>query len=161
MSRGRAILAIVIILIIGGIIGGALMPPADDDSSQSDPEGLVAQEPVYHVTLASPEAYTGEMYSSTFTVPEDAGGQYVFDFVPNGSSPALLSITLKSDNDTIYSEDFSLVGTKHEAGFGGEYYTWEYQGNDVAIIPGDTEILIEIDPNGNTQGSVSVYLFEY
>ena len=122
---------------------------------------------VFHVTLADPNLYAdGGIYKSSFEI--DPGmlatdnsqerRQFVFDFVPNGSSPEVLSIALNGKN-LVYSEDFMLEGIRHEAGL-GEFYTWEYLGQNTVIIPKDsTTIDIVIDPNGNTLGLVSVYLY--
>ncbi|MDH5416330.1 MAG: hypothetical protein OEW55_03780, partial [Nitrosopumilus sp.] len=46
---------------------------------------------VFHVTLADPTLYSNGVYTDEFFI--DAG-QYLFRFVPNGSSPEILSITL-------------------------------------------------------------------
>ena len=45
---------------------------------------------VFHVTLADPDLYTNGAYTDTFTIDK---GEYSFRFVPNGSSPEILSIT--------------------------------------------------------------------
>ncbi len=46
---------------------------------------------VFHVTLADPELYTNGIYTNKFTIES---GTYFFRFVPNGSSPEILSIKL-------------------------------------------------------------------
>ncbi len=144
---------------ISGIIGGTLLPHSEKkDSTQN-------KEIVFHATLAEPKLYVNGIYTDTFEIEynnmideNQSNGQYVFDFVPNGSSPDVLSITLNGETLS-YSEDFDLNGTRHEAGL-GEFYTWEYLGDDTVFIPkGNTVIEITVDPNGNTRGSVSVYLY--
>ena len=54
-----------------------------------------------------------------------------------------------------YFEDFILEGTPHETGI-STYYTWEYSGNHLILIPEDQTLTITIDPNGNLLGPVSV-----
>ncbi|MFB5627971.1 MAG: hypothetical protein ACE5R5_07215 [Nitrosarchaeum sp.] len=106
---------------------------------------------IFHVTLADPKLYENGIYSSTFTVNE---GEYIFKFVPNGDSPQTLSILLKGE-DYNYSENFKLKGTLHQTGT-AEYYTWDYDGQKEISVPNQQTISIEIDPNGNVLGSVSV-----
>ena len=55
------------------------------DSSDED-DGVV-----FHVTLADPQLYENGIYSDSFLISE---GEYHFRFVPNGSSPKTLSISL-------------------------------------------------------------------
>ncbi len=44
---------------------------------------------IFHVTLADPDLYINGVYAEKFTIDK---GQYSFRFVPNGSSPEILSI---------------------------------------------------------------------
>ena len=106
---------------------------------------------VFHVTLANPDLYKNGIYSSTFVVDK---GEYLFKFVPNGDSPQSLNILLKGDNYN-FSENFKLEGTLHQTGI-SEYYTWDYTGQKVISISTSQNITIEINPNGNELGSVSV-----
>ena len=106
---------------------------------------------VFHVTLANPDLYKNGIYSSTFVVDK---GEYLFKFVPNGDSPQSLNILLKGDNYD-FSENFKLGGTLHQTGI-SEYYTWDYTGQKVISISTSQNITIEINPNGNELGSVSV-----
>ncbi len=154
MQRGRMIPAAVAaaVLVAAGVAGGAFL-----SFDEGDPGALVGGDAIFHVTLAAPEKYQRGIHTNSFVVPDDGGGRYVFGFVPSGSSPKTLSITLSGGVE--YSEDFVLEGTRHETGL-GEYYTWEYMGDGTVAIPGGAAVAVEIDPNGNTQGSVSVYLFE-
>jgi len=110
---------------------------------------------VFHVTLADPDLYTNGAYTDTFTI---ARGEYSFRFVPNGSSPEILSITLNGD-DFDFSEDFKLESTSHQTGT-SEYFTWNYDGQKIISISKMQEISIIIDPNGNIIGSVSVDILE-
>ena len=106
---------------------------------------------VFHVTLADPNYYENGVYTETFEIKE---GTYKFGFVPNGDSPKKLTISL--DGDSIkYVEEFTLKGTPHETGI-STYYTWEYAGNNLILIPEDQTATITIDPNGNLMGPVSV-----
>ena len=110
---------------------------------------------VFHVTLADPDLYKNGVYTSIFTVEK---GEYSFRFVPNGSSPKILSITLNGEGFDFY-EDFMLEGTSHQTGI-SEYFTWEYNGEKIIFVPETQEISIVIDPNGTVMGSVSVDILE-
>ena len=57
---------------------------------------------VFHVTLADSGLYANGVYTDTFTINE---GEFSFRFVPNGSSPEILSIILNGKNFD-FSEDF-------------------------------------------------------
>ena len=110
---------------------------------------------VFHATLADPDLYTNGAYTDTFTIDK---GEYSFRFVPNGSSPKILSITLSGKNFD-FSEDFKLQSTSHQTGT-SEYFTWEYNGPKTILIYEIQEISIIINPNGNVIGSVSVDILE-
>ena len=110
---------------------------------------------VFHVTLADPKLYSNGVYSDSFFI--DAG-QYSFRFVPNGSSPKILSITLNGENFD-FSEDFKLESTSHQTGI-SEYFTWEYTGDEIMLIAEKQEISITINPNGEIMGSVSVDILQ-
>lgn len=154
MSRAKTALVVIVVLLAAGLIVGALVPEGGETEPGTNAPRDGGDE-IFHVRLAEPGMYAGGVYTDSFEAP---GGQYVFDFVPNGSSPEILSITLRGGGPE-YREDFVLEGTKHEALL-GEYYTWEYLGQkDVAMQDGGT-VSITIDPHGDTLGSVSVYLYE-
>ena len=106
---------------------------------------------VFHATLADSNLYKNGIYSDEFDVNE---GNYIFKFVPNGDSPQLLTILLKGENYD-FSENFKLKGTLHQTGI-SEYYTWDYEGQKEFAIASQQKIIIEINPNGNEMGSVSV-----
>ena len=106
---------------------------------------------VFHVTLANPDLYKNGIYSNSFIVDK---GKYLFKFVPNGDSPQSLIILLKGENYN-FSENFKLKGTLHQTGI-SEYYTWDYDGQKVISISTQQKITIEINPNGNELGSVSL-----
>ncbi len=110
---------------------------------------------VFHVTLADPDLYTNGAYTATFTIDR---GEYSFRFVPNGSSPEILSITLNGD-DFDFSEDFKLESTSHQTGT-SEYFTWKYEGQKIIWVNEMQKISIIINPNGNVIGSVSVDISE-
>jgi len=110
---------------------------------------------VFHATLADPDLYTNGVYTDTFTIDK---GEYSFRFVPNGSSPEILSITLNGENFG-FSEDFNLESTSHQTGI-SEYFTWKYDGQKIILISEMQEISIIINPNGNVMGSVSVDILE-
>jgi hypothetical protein len=139
MRKKNLILPIIIIIIIIVVI--------DSQSNQSDKKN----ESFFHITLADPKLYDNGVYSSTFVLEK---GEYKFRFVPNGDSPQNLTISLKGDDFEIL-EDFKLNGTLHETEI-SEYYTWDYDGQKSILIPTQKEISIQINPNGNVKGSVSV-----
>ena len=119
-------------------------------SITSQPE---ESETVFHVTLADPKLYQDGIYSSSFKIPK---GAYMFRFVPNGDSPEILSITLNGENFHFF-ENFKLIGTSHETGI-SEFFTWEYEGENMIEVSEDVEIKISIDPHENILGPVSVEL---
>ena len=110
---------------------------------------------VFHITLANPELYTNGVYTDEFSIEP---GTYFFRFVPNGSSPEILSIKLTSQNYE-FLENYTLIGTPHESET-AKYFTWEYQGKGEIIIESSKQISININPNGNVNGSVSVDLIK-
>jgi hypothetical protein len=137
MNKKIIIIPVVLIIVIIGLSFN------QDDKKNSDV--------VFHVTLADPDLYKNGSYSNTFTVNK---GNYLFRFVPNGDSPQSLTILLKGE-DYDFSENFKLKGTLHQTGI-SEYYTWDYDGQKTISIPSQQVIAIEINPNGNDLGSISV-----
>ncbi|MGI9566366.1 MAG: hypothetical protein ACR2LL_05055 [Nitrosopumilus sp.] len=109
----------------------------------------------FHVTLANSNLYVNGSYTEKFTVKE---GNYIFRFVPNGSSPEILSISLNGPNFDFY-EDFKLRSIPHQTGI-SEYFTWEYDGQKTILVSEIQEVTININPNGNVMGSVSVDILE-
>ena len=141
MSKKIIIIPIIVILGIFAVMSL--------DSSKED-DGVV-----FHVTLADPKLYQNGIYTETFEIKS---GEYYFRFVPNGSSPEILSISL--DGWSLeFSENFQLKNTLHETGI-SEYYTWEYLGENQIAIPEDQQVMISINPNGNVIGSVSVSILQ-
>ena len=110
---------------------------------------------LFHVTLADPNLYVNDVYTEEFTLEK---GEYFFRFVPNGSSPKILSITLNG-NTFDYSENFQLIGIPHQTGI-SEYFTWDYDGQKNITNSEMQKISITINPNGETIGSVSVDILE-
>ena len=123
--------------------------------SFSSNETSEKKDATFHVTLADPDLYNNGIYTDTFTIDK---GEYSFRFVPNGSSPKILSITLNGDNFD-FSEDFKLESISHQTGV-SEYFTWEYNGQKTIVISEIQEVSIIINPNGNVIGSVSVDILE-
>ena len=140
----KKILIIPIVAIILIFVAIFSLDPSEKDSNI-----------VFHITLADPDLYTNGIYTEVFTIDE---GEYSFRFVPNGSSPEILSITLNGNNFD-FSEDFKLESTSHQTGI-SEYFTWEYEGDKTVLISEMQEISITINPNGNVLGSVSVDILE-
>ena len=106
---------------------------------------------VFHVTLADPDLYTNGVYTDVFTIDE---GEYSFRFVPNGSSPEILSIILNGENFD-FSGDFKLKSTSHQTET-SEYFTWKYEGQKIILVAEMQQVSIIINPNGNVMGSISV-----
>ena len=106
---------------------------------------------IFHITLADPKLYTNGIYTSNFTIES---GSYFFRFVPNGSSPEILSIKLSGQNYN-FIENFNLKGIPHESET-SKYFTWKYEGVKNITIDSMEEITIIINPNGNVMGSVSI-----
>ena len=142
MNKQIVIIPLVVIIVIFVVIF-SLDPSEKNDNV------------VFHVTLAEPDLYTNGVYTDTFTINK---GEYSFRFVPNGSSPENLSITLRGENFD-FSEDFKLESTLHQTGT-SEYFTWEYKGQKIIWITEMQKISIIIKPNGNVIGSVSVDILE-
>jgi hypothetical protein len=142
MNKKIIIIPVVLVIVIGII---------SFSSDESDRENST----VFHVTLADPNLYVNGDFTDSFTIGK---GDYIFRFVPNGSSPKVLSITLNG-NLFDFSEDFELVGTPHQTGI-SEYFTWDYDGEKKISISEIQEISIKINPNGETMGSVSVDILE-
>ena len=80
---------------------------------------------VFHITLANPELYSNGSYTDKFSIDS---GTYFFRFVPNGSSPEILSIKLTGQNYE-FTENFNLVGIPHESET-AKYFTWKYEGKE-------------------------------
>ena len=118
-------------------------------------EGEKINDDVFHITLADPELYTNGVYTDEILIEP---GTYFFRFVPNGSSPEILSIKLIGQN-YVFEENFELVGIPHDSET-AKYFTWKYDGNEKIVIDSSQEISISINPNGNVKGSVSVDLIK-
>jgi hypothetical protein len=110
---------------------------------------------VFHITLADPSLYSNGVFTDSFMIDK---GEYLFRFVPNGSSPDILSVTLSGEKFN-FLQDFRLKGTLHQTGI-SEYFTWEYDGEKAIFISETEEVSITINPNGKAMGSVSVDILE-
>jgi hypothetical protein len=143
----KKIVIMAIILILGFVAFDWITGLSDEDEK--------INEDVFHITLADPEIYANGVYTEKFLIDP---GTYFFRFVPNGSSPEILSIKLIGQNYT-FEENFELVGIPHESET-AKYFTWKYDGNEKIIIDSSQEISITINPNGNVKGSVSVDLIK-
>jgi len=137
-----------IIVIIVGFVGFDWITGFSDQKDKSS-------DIVFHITLANPELYTNGIHADEFLIDP---GTYFFRFVPNGSSPEILSIKLTSKNYE-FLENYTLIGTPHESET-AKYFTWKYQGKGEIIIESSKQISININPNGNVNGSVSVDLIK-
>ena len=141
----------IVIMVIIPILGFVAFDWITGFSDQNE----IINEDIFHITLADPELYANGVYTDKFLIEP---GTYFFRFVPNGSSPEILSIKLIGQNYT-FEENFELVGIPHESQT-AKYFTWKYVGNEKVIIDSSQEISISIDPNGNVKGSVSVDLIK-
>lgn len=110
---------------------------------------------IFHITLADPNLYSNGVFTDSFVIDK---GEYLFRFVPNGSSPDILSIKLSGEKFN-FSQNFNLKGIPHQSGI-SEYFTWEYEGEKTIIISEMQEVSITINPNGKVMGSVSVDILE-
>ena len=144
MNKKNVIIPIAAIIVI--LTVGSILP---DSSTKKENQVF------FHATLADPALYENGIYNSVFTINS---GEYYFRFVPNGSSPEILSITMDGENFN-FNEDFELKGTPHKTGI-SEYFTWEYFGEETFTVHQTQEILITINPNGKVMGSVSVDILE-
>jgi len=142
MNKKLMIISIVLIIIIG---------IASFSTDLSDRENNT----IFHITLADPNLYKNGEYNNSLILEK---GEYFFRFVPNGSSPKVLSISLNG-NTFDFSEDFKLVGTLHKTTI-SEYFTWDYDGEKEFSISEMQKIVISINPNGETMGSISVDILE-
>ena len=141
----------IVIMVIIPILGFVAFDWITGFSDQNE----IINEDIFHITLADPELYANGVYTDKFLIEP---GTYFFRFVPNGSSPEILSIKLIGQNYA-FEENFELVGIPHESET-AKYFTWKYDGNEKIIIDSSQEISISIDPNGNVKGSVSVDLIK-
>ena len=121
----------------------------------SSDENNKKNDTVFHVTLADPNLYVNGIFTDELILEK---GEYIFRFVPNGSSPEILSISL-TNNALNFVEDFQLEGISHKTEI-SEYFTWKYEGEKLFSISEKQEISIAINPNGNVMGSVSVDIIE-
>lgn len=141
MNKKIIIIPVIVIIIVIGL--------------SFNPSEKINDDVVFHVTLADPSLYKNGIYSSTFIINE---GDFTLKFVLNGDSPQSLNILLKGENYN-FSENFKLNGTLHQTGI-SEYYTWDYDGHKEISIPIEQTMIIEINPNGNELGSLSVDIIE-
>ena len=140
----KKIFVIPIIIVVGVLILNFLSDPIEEENAI-----------VFHITLANPNLYSNGVFTDSFVIDK---GEYLFRFVPNGSSPDILSITL-SGKKFNFLQDFRLKGTLHQTGI-SEYFTWEYDGEKTIFVSETQEVSITINPNGKLMGSVSVDILE-
>ena len=81
-------ISIVLVMIIVGFVAFDWITGFSDDKEKTN-------NVVFHITLANPELYNNGVYTEKFSIDP---GTYFFRFVPNGSSPEILSIKLTSQN---------------------------------------------------------------
>lgn len=140
----KKIIVIPIVIVIGVLASGFLSDPIEEENTI-----------VFHITLADPNLYSNGIFTDSFVIEK---GEYLFRFVPNGSSPDILSVTLSGEKFN-FSQDFHLKGTPHQTGI-SEYFTWEYEGDKTIFVSEMQKMSITINPNGQVMGSVSVDILE-
>lgn len=113
-----------------------------------------APAPAFHATLADAALY-GDSGVYSDLVPARAG-EYELRFVPNGDSPRRLGVVIQG-NMTSFAQTFELR-SERQGSESATYYTWEYLGPKDVAVGADTDLLVRIDPNGETMGPVSVSL---
>ena len=143
----KKVIVIAIIAVVGFIAFDWITGFTDNDEKINNV--------VFHITLANPELYTNGIHTDEFSIEP---GTYFFRFVPNGSSPEILSIKLTGQNYE-FTENFNLLGIPHESET-AKYFTWKYEGKKNITIDSLQKISISINPNGNEMGSVSVDLIK-
>ena len=142
MNKKIIVIPIIVIFVV------IMMNLSSDENGKED-------DIVFHVTLADPNLYVNGIFTDELSLEK---GEYIFRFVPNGSSPEILSISL-TNNALNFVEDFQLEGISHKTEI-SEYFTWKYEGEKLFSISEKQEISIVINPNGNVMGSVSVDIIE-
>ena len=140
----KKIIIVPIVIIIGIFVGISFV----DTPSEKD-------NVVFHDTLADPALYVNGIYSETLMINS---GDYHFRFVPNGSSPENLSISILGNNFE-FNENFELRNELQQTGI-SEYYTWSYEGTESFSVSESEQVRITINPNGNEMGSVTVDILE-
>ena len=135
---------VIIMAVVFVMLVGSLLERGNDE----------AESAAFHVTLASPDLYNDGVYSKDLVLD----GKYSFRFVPNGDSPRVLGISISGETFD-FSEDFELVGTLHQTDI-SEYHTWDYSGQKEITVDARQAVSIKIDPNGNINGPVSVYIIK-
>ena len=116
-----------------------------DDSENSE------NNEIFHITLADQQLYQNGQFEDQFDIES---GKYKIIFVPNGSSPRILTITLVG-NSFEFMEDFELEGIIQETGI-SKYYTWKYLGINEFQINQNDILMIQVNPHGDIKGSVSI-----
>ncbi len=140
----KKITIIPVVVIMGIFVGISFVdPPLEKDNV------------IFHATLADPELYVNGVYSETFMIN---AGDYHFRFVPNGSSPKILSISVSGKNFE-FNKNFELKSQLQQTSI-SKYYTWSYDGMESFTAPESGQAKITINPNGNEMGSVSVDILE-
>ena len=109
----------------------------------------------FHATLADPDLYQNGVYQREF---EAGAGSYRLNFVPNGDSPRVMTISMRGESFS-FEREFELYGTLHQTGI-SEYYTWEYLGDASVQLDSAQTIQITVNPHGNLLGPVSVSLLK-
>ena len=150
MSKKPIIGGIVLVAIIGVVFVGAEINPDNPENTK------IEDAEVFHVRLADSSLYENGVYSEMFQIEK---GVYKFRFVPNGDSPQKLSIKLLAESGVVLMDNhFELEGTLIDDGI-SSWYTWDYLGEKRINFDESQWMKIIVDPNGDTDSSVSVGLY--
>ena len=177
MSKKPIIGGIILAAIIGVVFVVAHTAHTLDVGTPDNPEN---EEVIFHVTLADSSQYKCRHGG---TICEDRErefrqvvdlkkGDYRFRFVANGDSPEALTVNISTldygaEYSSVFFRTFTLKGIPHESET-SLYYTWYYvemkrvkiTSNDMDEGQRDGRFEIQIRPNGNIMGPVSVDLIK-
>jgi len=162
VSKKPIIGGIILAAIVGVVFVGAQINPDNPENEE-----------VWSIRMASPEWH--ERQTVRASLPNLEEGTYKLGFVPMGDSPTKIRIDIKGKWTEryymdpswrpVFSEEFILKGTQlvSQNTIRGSmldrlYYTWDYEGPKKIQIFEDQQISIEINPNGNLVGPVSLEL---
>ena len=142
MSKKPIIGGIILVIIIGVVYAGAQINP-DNPENEKSPNSEVWSTRIVGAEISSGGGVgvmtnlAGDTHTYS-TIELERNVPYKFGFVPMGSSPNWIKISLSckglyplndaADCDVNFSELFILEGILIDTGI-SEYYTWDYTGN--------------------------------
>jgi hypothetical protein len=142
VSKKPIIGGIILVIIIGVVYAGAQINP-DNPENEKSPNSEVWSTRIVGAEISSGGGVgvmtnlAGDTHTYS-TIELERNVPYKFGFVPMGSSPNWIKISLScndlhtlndaADCDVNFSELFILEGTSVDTGI-SEYHTWDYSGN--------------------------------